>query len=374
MRILIISNNYPTVSTPYSGVFVEAAAKEFIRQNNEVSVIAPISVTSQVRRFGRVSRHKSEANVHDPRYFSFPLTLTPSVLRFARLNDWIMSRAISRAVSKLGGEENFDVCYTHFVPSGLAALNSISKIPVFLTIGESDLSVYDANYGERWISRLEEFSGVFTVSETLRNEILKRNTTISSKLFVTPNGVDADFFSPFDRNKARQMLGIDQDVRLATFVGHFIERKGPLRVLKAIERIGFRGCFLGTGKQKPTGPSVLYSGKVNRESLRLWLAASDCFVLPSLAEGRSNAILEALAMGIPCVVSDLQFNREFLSHDEAVLIDPTAEEKIADGILYATARERTEMFKLNGRRLAVALSHSRRIEKIVRIMKAGLVQ
>ena len=53
-----------------------------------------------------------------------------------------------------------------------------------------------------------------------------------------------------------------------------------------------------------------------------WLAWADCFVLPSRREGLSNALLEAMAMGLPCIANDIPPNREVLADGEAGILVP----------------------------------------------------
>jgi len=53
-----------------------------------------------------------------------------------------------------------------------------------------------------------------------------------------------------------------------------------------------------------------------------WLAWADCFVLPSRREGLSNALLEAMAVGLPCIANDIPPNREVLDDGEAGLLVP----------------------------------------------------
>ena len=48
-----------------------------------------------------------------------------------------------------------------------------------------------------------------------------------------------------------------------------------------------------------------------------WLAWADCFVLPSRLEGLSNALLEAMAAGLPCIANDIPPNREVLDNGNA---------------------------------------------------------
>ena len=90
--------------------------------------------------------------------------------------------------------------------------------------------------------------------------------------------------------------------------------------------------FLGYGPQVPTGPQVLFQGSVRHEEVATWLSAADLFVLPTLDEGCSNAVLEALSCGVPVVSSDLPFNHGILNEEVAVLVDPLDIEALREAI------------------------------------------
>ena len=77
---------------------------------------------------------------------------------------------------------------------------------------------------------------------------------------------------------------------------------GPLRKSLEEEIVG-----------KDLGSLVLFKGYT--ENLRNFLPGYDVFVLPSEVEGMSNALLEAMAAGLPCVVSDIPPNRELVDPD-----------------------------------------------------------
>ena len=116
-------------------------------------------------------------------------------------------------------------------------------------------------------------------------------------------------------------------------VGQWNARKGTERILRAIEsRPEIGAVFLGKGPLAPEGPQVLHRGEVSHGEVATWLCAADVFVLPTLNEGCSNAILEAFACGLPVVTSDLPFNRAIADDDCAVLVDPQDTEAIGRAI------------------------------------------
>lgn len=105
------------------------------------------------------------------------------------------------------------------------------------------------------------------------------------------------------------------------------------------------------------GGHVLFAGVVENAKVPDWLAACDVFVLPSLNEGRSNAVIEALACGLPVVVSDRSFNREFLREDFAVFVDPMNPDAIGSGIQFVlNDQARYTLMSKNARRAAESYS------------------
>ena len=72
----------------------------------------------------------------------------------------------------------------------------------------------------------------------------------------------------------------------------------------------------------PEGAQVLHRGPVSHEEIPDWLSAADVFALPTYAEGSCNAILEAMACGLPIVSSNIPANREVLDPSFSVTVDP----------------------------------------------------
>ena len=69
-------------------------------------------------------------------------------------------------------------------------------------------------------------------------------------------------------------------------------------------------------------PEIITTGEIKGPELLAWFAASDCFVLPSYREGFPNTVIEAGAMGLPSIVTDINGSREIISDGINGLVVP----------------------------------------------------
>ena len=104
-----------------------------------------------------------------------------------------------------------------------------------------------------------------------------------------------------------------------------------------------------------------------------YLNMADIFVLPTLNEGCCNAIIEAMACGLPVISSNLPFNKDILDESNSILINPQNIEDIAKAIklLKDNPLKRKELSK--GALLAAEdLNIDRRAEKIISFINSRL--
>lgn len=338
-KICIITSSYPTPNNPVS-TFVDQLVCAWADMGLKCIVISPQNILSAKRNLNplvweRVTKKGNIIKIHSPRYVSVSnkkiLGLSSSHLTY---------RNFRNAVDSVIRSNNykFDCLYGHFIfPSGLTAavLGSKYNIPSFLAFGESSTKNFE-HFGLEKASRiLKELSGIVSVSNENKKRLIDLNiiqeNNIDIKVF--PNAIDNSVFYKRDKVLSRERLGYKHDDFIIAFVGHYIHRKGPLRVSKAIEKLNnVKSIFIGEGPEEPTCNGILHKGRVPHEQIPEMLSAADVFVLPTLNEGCCNAIIEAMACGLPIVSSNGPFNDDILWDDNSIRVDPNNIDEIKEAI------------------------------------------
>ena len=374
MNILVFTDDYP-YKRYNNQSFVKQLIDQFAAQGNICVVISPWPV---FRKKGWAETEVIETNenggmvkVLRPNYLTVPHV---KIGRFYP-SQWLRESAVRKAISML--KEEPDVVYCHFWRQGLVALPYVERWhkPLFVASGESEIaSLVDmSKITERFKNQVK---GVVCVSSKSKKESIKLGLTTEKKCIVLPNAININKFHKIDKGDCRKKLGLPFDKFIVCFVGWFIERKGPLRVAQAIERIGDKSIgsiFIGEGEQSPSGSHILFKGSVLHDQLKYYLNASDVFVLPTLNEGCCNAIVEALACGLPVISSDLDFNRDILNSSNSIQVNPMNIDEIAKAISRVIYNNSIRL-SLSAGALATAanLTINKRAEKIIEFFKHNL--
>ena len=331
--ILAVSQGYPSDLDVSNKTFVHALMRDFRALGAKPTVIAPeplYLLTRYPKLWGRYFNLPTADAVFEqlrvirPRYFSFPTKRIRLLGRTDRWTTWNFRRAVMRGARTITVRPSF--CYGHHIyPAGVAALRLAQHygVPAVVGLG-GPFQLYQPQWdSERIRADLSRFSRIITTSENIREACVDRYGVPADRVAVFPNGLDQDEFYPRDRVLARSNLGLPMDRLIVAFVGRLVHSKGPLRVMEAIAPYPEIGAvFVGDGPARPSGRQVLFRGAVSHHQVPTWLSAADIFVLPTVAESSCNAILEAMACGLPVVSSDIPSNREVLDPTTSILVDP----------------------------------------------------
>ena len=338
-RILTVASGYPSDAEPDRGTFVHVLMAEFRALGVELAVLAPQSTFSRTawrHRLGpaTLAETRDGVEIRRPRYLSFSNKVLPAGLSTYRWTVASFWRAVRRGVRSLRWGP--DLCYGHFLyPAGLSAQRLARNlgVPSVVALGESSFEHYERHMGlsrVRW--DLAGFAKVVAVSEATRERCIEQYGASEERVRVFPNAA-ARHFRPRPQDEVRRQLGLPKGKPIVAFLGHFGHSKGPDRVIRAIEpRKDIGAIFIGSGPVEPTGPQVLFAGAIQHEQVPLWLNAADILVHPSIAEGSSNALREAMACGLPVVASRTRANLELLDSSVGILVDPLDVDEIRRAI------------------------------------------
>jgi glycosyltransferase involved in cell wall biosynthesis len=201
-----------------------------------------------------------------------------------------------------------------------------ARLPVLY---RGDTHLGNAPSGSRrpgWLLRtrllLKMFDGYLSVGERTRAYLLRFGVR-EARIFHAPHCVDNAFFAgsaaphqtATGRAAARESMGLEARDFVALFVGKLEPKKRPMDLVRAVARMkpGARLLIVGAGELESAcraeanalGVRVSWAGFLNQSELGRAYAAADCLVLPSgWGDTWGLVVNEAMATGLPCVVSD----------------------------------------------------------------------
>lgn len=343
MKIAILADNFPAPGRPRY-VFVQQIVFALVDMGHQVSVIAPQSIThAWLRGEKLLPTHSVEktmqSNTFDV-YRPYDITFGNGHRWLYRLVKPFCERGINRSLSKIKP----DILYGHFWHSAYKLKNFALKykIPLFVACGEGDDAM---EYLESTLSQGEKkqfvdlVKGVICVSSENQRLSVQLGLIERDKTIVLPNSVDTQQFRPYIEKDLYRKLHIEEDDFVVLFVGGFIKRKGPDKLVAAVESLNdkhIKLIFIGKPKGgdvvDPVSDQIVFKSSCDHEMLPPFYNIADVFVLPTLREGCSNAIIEALSCGVPVVSSDRSFNHDILHDENSILVDPESVEEIANAI------------------------------------------
>ena len=160
---------------------------------------------------------------------------------------------------------------------------------------------------------------IVAVSENVKEDIIRYDSIDPSKIEVIPNGIDVERFNP-EKNTTdiRKEFSLEEDDIVIGFIGRIVPAKGLEYLLNALPYLkeefkSIKLLIVGEGslveelkaraKKNNIFDNILFTGR--RRDIPEILASINIFVMPSIAEGLPNALLEAMAMGKPIVTTEV---------------------------------------------------------------------
>ena len=301
-------------------------------------------------------------------------------------NAWKVARQIYRLVQ----EQRFDVVHTIFETSDLWA-GPIAKAAgaKVLVSSRRDMGILRRSHhkvGYRLLSGI--YDQIQTVSESVRRYTIDTDKIDPSRIVAIHNGIDAKQQAlSADVERIRRELRLDPSLPVVVCVANFRHVKGIDVLIKAASLarkqtsaqyliVGHLGknavdsayteSVLTLNRQLGNESSVRFIGESNEVPALLNLA--DLFVLPSRSEGLSNALLEAMQMGLPCVATAVGGNQEVIVEGETGYLVPSEDHQaMADRIalLLGDSAQRQRMGEASRKRIVQHFTTEAMVAKIL---------
>lgn len=383
MNISIVTHGYPTPVNPNMFVFVDQLACAWADAGHMVTVINPIPLFVEYleksryykKRWARVTQNGCHIDVISPRYIRIS-DRTIGLINTQKISYKGFHQAVEKTIKQMPVKP--DVLYSHFLPAGCHAgdIGKELNIPAFCAFGESTLwSIKQWNKSDVQNS-LSKLYGIISVSSENKKILGEEELFREGDIEVFPNGVDHSLFYPGNKRGTRKKYGFPENAFIGAFTGSFNDDKGVLRAQEAAVKAGnVKMIYIGGGAQRPEGSNILFCGKLQHDNIPTYLSAADFFILPTKAEGCCNAIVEAMACGLPIISANGAYNDDILSEEYSIRTNPDDINAMADAIkelrdnperrarMSMAAEEASKRFDINDRAVAIITFMQRKMKK-----------
>jgi glycosyltransferase involved in cell wall biosynthesis len=290
--------------------------------------------------------------------------------RRAEVIEWLFKARFH--YRKLLRENDYDLVHAFFgFPTGWLCYRSANKLPYIISLRGSDVPGKHARlkldykilgplFGVIW----KKATALVAPSRGLKNRALK--FLPSAAIDVIPNGVELDRFSPAETCKKSDIL------KLVT-VGRLSVTKRVRMLIDAVEILHKDGCkvhlaIVGGGQmqqqlrqtvlERGLGGIIEITGRVGAEKMPQLYRQNDIFVSASMQEGMSNAMLEAMASGLPIITTRCEGTEELIT-DNGLVVEQASAEEIAKAVRkLADDRQAQKQMSIAARRRAEKFSCS----------------
>lgn len=255
-------------------------------------------------------------------------------------------------------ENDYDMVHAFFgFPTGWLCYRTANRMPYIISLRGSDVPGQHARLQLEYKILAPVFRAIWrnaaalvACSEGLKDRALR--FLPSASIDVIPNGVETDRFHPAQAGATADKL------RLLT-VGRLSATKRVEMLIDAVEILHADGVKLhltvaGGGQLEPAlketvsqrklGEIVEIAGRIDPENMPQVYRESDIFVSATAQEGMSNAMLEAMASGLPVITTRCEGVEELIT-DNGVIVERASAEEIAGAVrnLADKPQERREM-------------------------------
>ncbi len=238
-------------------------------------------------------------------------------------------------------KKNQDIVHAHNIPAALAMKNITGKKILSLHgIYSQQIDqlhgTITGNISNKYEKDALSWADAITV---ISKEAYDYYTNLGYKVFQIPNAIDiSSFSSNVDRRYQNQVI----------FAGRLSREKGVDLLIEIAQKLPNETdlIILGSGPEEKkiqdltkTQKNVHFLGYQNKEKTISLIRGSDILIQPSLNEGISSTIIEAMACKVPVIATNVGGNKELINDQTGLLVDSNSSSQFLDKIQYVLSNK-----------------------------------
>jgi glycosyltransferase involved in cell wall biosynthesis len=320
VRILTVSNLYPSEAKPVHGVFVEERMTRYAaRFGADLRVVAPVPWFPFKHGFGEYSRIARTPREETRKGIKILHPRVPIIPKIGmRLAPQAWRWRLRPLIQQIAGDWKFDLLDVHYIYPDAVALVPLARelgVPVVVSARGTDVHLIGNIRGPRERIRRAciDASAVIAVSSALAKHLVEIGVP-ERNITVVCNGADVEAFAPRPGAAAKKLAS----GRVLLGVGRLVPQKGFHIAIECVARLlpkypDLNLVLAGSGAERGRlerqaadlgiGDRVRFLGEVIHDKIPELLWGSDRLLLPSFREGHPNAVVEAVAAGVPVVAT-----------------------------------------------------------------------
>jgi glycosyltransferase involved in cell wall biosynthesis len=339
LKVLILTTSFPRFTGDEASVFVQKLTTALSDEGTKGIIIVPQDNKEPLRETqGNFTICRFKYGLLNKGALAFGDGIMPNL----RKKWWLIFQAplliFGFVIVGFNERKNWQVIQANWLATGIPALflSLLLGRPYILTIRGEDIKLLRSKINFLFLPVLRQAKKITTVSDEFKRELDNILDSNRYQVSVIPNGITRINAAEQQKKDLLNKLGIDLKLPLLTYVGRIIPLKQPEVLIKLLSQITdfqlvlagrineeYKSKLIALATEINVQDRLLILGPLTPESAVILISLSRFYVSASQHEGRSNSLLEALAAGVPPVVSDIAGHRELVKDNENGLLFST---------------------------------------------------